>query len=146
MGQQPSCTVTFSGLSAGAKFFITIDLQRTDFDDSSEYINSVTVGSQSMSFSNNYRNADCGTSRIMDSVSVPSSAISGGQLTVTIQTSYEVNVCCTIQGIGCLTLYAVVDLCTSGCLAGESEIPGTHMCVSVVGVRLCMHTPSGESM
>jgi hypothetical protein len=124
--RQPSCTVTISGLTTGMHF-ITIDLQHSDFDAESEYISSLTLGSQSMSFSNDYRYADCQTSRIMDSVSVPSSAISGGQLTVTIQTSYEVNdqsnAACNGQ-----TLYAVVSLCTS-CPAGESEIPGTRMCV-----------------
>jgi hypothetical protein len=125
--RQPSCMVTFSALGAGT-YFITIDLENSDFDDSSEYISSLTLGSQSMSFSDNYRYADCGTSRIMDSVLVPSSAISGGQLTVTIQTSYEVNGAAAGQCNG-ITLYAAVSLCNIGCPAGESEIQGTRMCV-----------------
>jgi hypothetical protein len=126
-GNAPSCTVTFSGL-AGRSRFITIDLQNSDFDSEDEYISSLTVGSQSMSFSNNYRYADCSrTSRIMDSVSVPSSEISGDQMTVTIQTSYEVNILCNGQ-----TLYAVVILCTA-CPAGESEIAGTRMYVCECG-------------
>jgi hypothetical protein len=122
----PSCTVTFSGLARGRSYPITIDLKTTDFDDiSMEYISSLKVGSESMSFSSDYRYADCSrTSRIVDSVSVPGRAISeSGQLIVTIATSEEVTIQCDGQ-----TLYAVVSLCTA-CPAGESEIPGTRMCV-----------------
>jgi len=142
----PSCTVTFSGL-AGRSWTITIDLKTTDFDGlSDEYISSLTVGSQSMSFSSDYRYADCArTSRIVDSVSVPSSAISGsGQLIVTIATSWEVTIDCDGK-----TLVAVVSLCTA-CPAGTYSLAGAAACVncgagtySLAGAAACVNCGAG---
>jgi len=115
----PSCTVTFSNVASSSQQRLTIDVRNSDFDSSSEYISSVRVGSQSMSFLDNYRKADCGTSRIMDSVLVPSSQISAsGQLTVSIATSSGVNVACDSY-----YLYAEITLIggtTSGSYCGES--------------------------
>ena len=111
----PSCSVTLSNVVSPA--WLTVDVKNSDFDDSSEYISSVRVGSQYMSFSNNYRRADCGTmSRIMDSVSVPSSQISGsGQLTVRIATTSAVNIQCDSY-----YLYAEVTVHRA---PGEPELP-----------------------
>jgi hypothetical protein len=73
-----------------------VNVVNTDFDDSSEYITSVTVGSQSMSFTHYDKAQDCSSiSKILDSVAVPSSRFSGsGQGTVSIQTSSAVNIAC----------------------------------------------------
>ena len=87
-----------------------MNVVNTDFDGSDEYISSVSAGSQSMSFTHYYKAADCSISKILDSVAVPSSQISGsGQLTVSIQTSPEVNIAC-----GSNYLYAEVRLSAQG--------------------------------
>ena len=129
----PSCTVTFSNVPSPA--WLTVDVQNSDFDDSSEYISSVRVGSQSMSFLNNYRRADCGTtSRIMDSVLVPSSetsnyyrgesGVGGWGGVCTCPDGQEYNVGDNNNACGSLACYGgtITEPCTSGSHGGGMAV------------------------
>jgi hypothetical protein len=118
-GGGPSCTVTFNvpAFASYSNFRLTVNVVNTDFDGSDEYISSVSVGSHSMNFTHYDKAADCSISKILDSVAIPSSQISGsGQVTVSIQTSSAVNFlsCGSGSVAGSNYLYAEVRLSAQG--------------------------------
>jgi len=104
----PSCQVTFRNIPPSVR--ITIEVANTDFSGSNEYITSITAGSVSMGtrfLASGGADGQCDRmSRILDSEPVPSSAVTGGELTVRIETSSSVG-CCTCNSA---TLYAVVTV------------------------------------